>query len=93
MYTPEQAEILAIQALGYLADVHEELHRMMMATGMDIEAIKQSTQSREGLAGLLDYICQDESILLGFCEAVRIQPDEPMRALQALHEQPDTGAA
>jgi len=93
MYTPEQAEILAIQALGYLADVHEELHRMMTATGMDIEAIKQSTQSREGLAGLLDYICQDESILLGFCEAVRIQPDEPMRALHALQKRPDTGAA
>jgi len=93
MYTPEQAEILAIQALGYLADVHEELHRMMTATGMDIEAIKHSTQSREGLAGLLDYICQDESILLGFCEAVRIQPDEPMQALHALQKQSDTGVA
>lgn len=93
MYTPEQAEILAIQAVGYLADTQEELQRMLTATGMDIEAAKQSMQSREGLAGLLDYICQDESILLGFCETLRIQPDEPMRALQALHEQPDTGAA
>ncbi len=93
MYTPEQAEILAIQALGYLADTQEELQRMLTATGMDIEAAKQSMQSQEGLAGLLDYICQDESILLGFCETLRIQADEPMRALQALHEQPDTGAA
>jgi len=93
MYTPEQAEILAIQALSYLIDAQEELQRMMMATGMDTEALTQSAQSRDGLAGVLGYICQDESILLGFCEAVRIQPDEPMRALHVLQKQPDTGAA
>ena len=68
MYTPEQAEILAIQALGYLADVHEELHRMMTATGMDIEAIKHSTQSREGLAGLLDYISQKNRFFWDFAK-------------------------
>ena len=93
MYTPEQAEILAIQVLGYLAGTEEELQRLMMTTGMDSAALKQSAQSRAGLAGVLDYICQDESILLGFCEAARIQPDEPMRALHALQKSPDTGAA
>lgn len=93
MYTPEQAEMLAIQALGYLAGTEEELQRLMMTTGMDTESLRQSAQSRSGLAGLLDYICQDESILLGFCEAARIKPDEPMRALHALQRMPDTGAA
>lgn len=93
MYTPEQAEILAIQVLGYIAGTEEELQRLMMTTGMDIEALKQNALSRTGLAGVLDYICQDESILLGFCEAAKIQPDEPMRALQALQKSPDTGAA
>lgn len=93
MYTPEQAEILAIQVLGYLAGTEEELQRLMMTTGMDTAALKQSAQSRAGLAGVLDYICHDESILLGFCEAAKIQPDEPMRALQALQKSPDTGAA
>ncbi|MEO9877259.1 MAG: DUF3572 domain-containing protein [Anderseniella sp.] len=93
MYTPEQAEILAIQALGYLAGSEEELQRLIMTTGMDSEALKQSALSRAGLAGLLDYICQDESILLGFCEVAKIQPQEPMRALHALQKFPDTGAA
>ncbi len=93
MYTPEQAEILAIQALSYLANTQEELQRMMSITGMDTNSLKQNAQSREGLAGLLDYICQDESILLGFCETAGIQPDEPMRALHALQKQADTGAA
>ncbi len=93
MYTPEQAEILAIQALGYLAGAEEELQRLITATGMDSEALRQSAKSREKLAGLLDYICHDESILLGFCEAAQIQPDEPMRALQALQTIPDTRAA
>lgn len=93
MYTPEQAETLAIQALSYLAGSQEELRRMMMATGTDIRTLKQSAQTQEGLAGLLDYICHDESILLGFCETNRIQADEPMRALLALQKQPDTGAA
>ncbi len=93
MYTPEQAEILAIQALGYLAGTEEELQRLLIATGMDSEALKQSAQSRAGLAGILDYICQDESILLGFCESARIRPEEPMRALHALQKTPETGAA
>jgi len=93
MYTPEQAEILAIQVLGYLAGSEEELQRLIMTTGMDSEALKQSALSRAGLAGLLDYICQDESILLGFCEVAKIQPEEPMRALHALQKFPDTGAA
>ena len=66
---------------------------MMMVTGMDTESLMQSAQTRDGQAGVLDYICQDESILFGFCEAVRIQPDEPMQALQALQKQPDTGVA
>ena len=93
MYNPEQAEILAIQVLGYLASAEEELQRLMMATGMDTEALKQVAQSRDRMAGLLDYICQDESILLGFCEATNIHPDEPLRALHALQKSPDTGAA
>lgn len=93
MYTPEQAEILAIQALGYIAGTEEELQRLLIATGMDSEALKQSAQSRAGLAGVLDYICQDESILLGFCESAKIRPEEPMRALHALQKTPDTGAA
>lgn len=93
MYTPEQAEILAIQALGYIAGSEEELQRLMMTTGMDSEALKQSAQSRSGLAGILDYVCQDESILLGFCETAKIRPEEPMRALHTLQKTPDTGAA
>ena len=93
MYSPEQAEILAIQVLGYLAGSEEELQRLMMTTGMDSEALKQSALTHAGLAGVLDYICQDESILLGFCEAAKIQPEDPMRALHALQKSPDTGAA
>ena len=66
---------------------------MMLATGTDILSLKQSAQTLEGLAGVLDYMCRDESILLGFCETNRIQADEPMQALQALQKHPDTGAA
>ena len=93
MYTTEQAEMLAIQALSYLAGSQEELQRMMVATGTDSEALMQSARTREGLAGVLDYMCRDESILLGFCETCAIAADEPMRALQALQKQHDTGAA
>ncbi len=93
MYTPEQAEILAIQVLGYIAGAEEELQRLMVATGMDSQALRQSAHTRAGLAGILDYICHDESVLLGFCETAKIQPDEPMRALNALQKPPDTGAA
>jgi hypothetical protein len=93
MYHSEQAELLAIQALGYIAGSHEELEKLMVTTGMDKAALMESAQLRDGLAGILDYVCQDDSILLGFCESAGVLPEEPMKALQALQKMPDIGAA
>ena len=93
MFTKEQAEIVAIQALGYLAGAPEELEKFISVTAMDSNDLTKCAHSADGLAGILDYVCQDESILLGFCSEYDIRPDDPMRALHALQKQPDTGAA
>ncbi len=93
MYSTEQAELLAIQALGYLAAAPEGLEQLMGATGMDKEGLMRCADSVENLVGILDYICQDESLLLGFCDSAGLRPDEPAKALRALQKHPDTGAA
>jgi hypothetical protein len=49
-------------------------------------------KTRDGLAGLLDYVCQDESLLLAFCETANLQPREPLQALALLQKPASTGA-
>ncbi len=92
MKTVENAKIIGFQAIEYIAGSPEQLDNLMRETGMDHEALLNCLQTSAGLAGILEYLCQDESVLLGFCEARGLHPNEPMRAAMSLQSAPDTGA-
>jgi hypothetical protein len=61
-------------------------------SGLDPASLGQLVQSPHGLAGLLDYLCSDESLLLAFCETAGIGPQTPVQALAALHRPASTEA-
>ncbi len=88
----EQAETIALQAFEFVGNSPEQLERLMDVTGLDPSSLAQALQTRDGLAGLLDYVCQDESLLLAFCEMANLQPREPMQALATLQKPASTGA-
>jgi hypothetical protein len=79
-----QSEQLAIQALAYLAEDPEALGRFLALTGIEASQIRAAAGQSGFLAGVLEYICAHEPLLLGFAEAAGHKPQEIERALEAI---------
>lgn len=80
----EEAEILALKALTYLAGVDEMMDRFAALSGMGPEDILERAQDPDMLAGVLDFFLFDEALLTEFCEAHEINPEHPAQARMAL---------
>jgi hypothetical protein len=80
----ENAEALAIQALGFVAADPELLPRFLAITGIEAQAIRQAAREPGFLAGVLQFIVAHEPTLLGFSEASGIPPQQVTAALRAL---------
>jgi hypothetical protein len=78
------SEQLAIQALTFLANDAEALSRFLALTGIEANQIRAAAGQPGFLAGVLEYICAHEPLLLGFAEAVGHKPQEIARALEAI---------
>jgi hypothetical protein len=73
--SPETAELLAIQALAFIAQEPERLNGFLSVTGI--------------LGGVLEHMLGDESLLIAFAEAAGIDPAEIARARQTLGGSPE----
>ena len=80
----KSAEILAINALGFLASEPERLGRFLALSGIGPEALKQNAANPEFLAGVVDYVLADESLLFLFAESQGIRVEEAQKARRAL---------
>ena len=80
----EEAEILALKALSYLAGIDEMMDRFAALSGMGPNDIMERAQDPEMLAGVLDFFLFDEALLTEFCEAHEINPEHPGQARMAL---------
>ncbi len=80
----EQSEILALQALTYLAGDEEKLGWMITETGISPTDLANSTERLEVLAGVLDFLLGHEEILIDFCQSEGLDPTSPARARQFL---------
>lgn len=78
------AEQLAIRALVFLADDAQELGRFLALTGIETDDIRVAAQEPGFLAGVLEYICSHQPLLLAFGRAEGIDPAEIDRALGAI---------
>lgn len=78
------AETLALQALAYIAQDDKLLTRLLALTGLGLDDLKAAAARPETLAGVLDFLLQDEATLLAFCEASEIAPEMPARARSSL---------
>ena len=82
--TREAAETLAIQALGFIAAEPERLEAFLAATGLTLERLRESATEPDFLAGVLEHMLADESLLLAFAESAAIDPATVARARNAL---------
>jgi len=80
----EAAESLAIQALTYLAGEPDRLGRFLALSGLGPEQVRLAAIEPGFLAGVLEYLSSDESLLLGFADHARVDPAEIARAQAAL---------
>jgi hypothetical protein len=80
----ETAETLAIQALGFMAGEPERLGAFLAATGLTVEAIRAAAREPDFLAGVLEHMLSDESLLVAFADDAAIDPASVARAHHVL---------
>ena len=80
----EAAEILAIQALSFIAAEPERLNGFLNATGLTLDRLRESANEPDFLAGVLEHMLADKSLLLAFAESAAIDPAGVTRARAAL---------
>jgi hypothetical protein len=76
--------MLAIQALAFIAEEPERMAAFLSVTGLEAAAIRGAVSTPGFLAGVLEHMLGDESLLLAFADSAGIDPAEIARARHAL---------
>jgi Protein of unknown function (DUF3572) len=82
--TREAAQLLAIQALGFLAEEPERLGGFLALTGLGPDAVRAAAQEPGFLAGVLEHLCGDERLLVAFAASAGVDPAAVDRARMTL---------
>lgn len=80
----DRAEMLGLQALGWLAGQEDLAGAFLGSTGASADELRDRASDPEFLGFVLDFLLADEDALLAFCEATSTPPDHPFRARAAL---------
>jgi hypothetical protein len=80
----ETAEMLAIQALAFIAEEPERLNLFLVSTGIEAAEIRTAAREPGFLAGVLAHMLSDESLLIAFADSAGIDPAAVARARSAL---------
>ena len=74
------AEALAIDALSFLASDSGRLEPFLSLSGLDPGSLRAAAASPGFLAGVLDHVCGNESLLLAFAANAGHSPADIARA-------------
>ena len=80
----ENAEILALETLAWLAGHEGGLERFLTAAGTDLQSLKAAADSPDTARALLDFLLSNEDLLLAFCDATQTPPQAVPAALHRL---------
>jgi hypothetical protein len=83
-YSQQTAEMLAVQALAFIAEDEARLNSFVAATGIAPQSIRDAAREPNFLAGVLDHILADETLLIALADTAGIDPTEFARARQTL---------
>ncbi len=82
----DESQVIALKALAFLASEPDRINRFMGLTGTTPEAIRANATTPVFLAGVLEYLCGDQSLLLAFGESEGFEPELIEAASQRLAE-------
>lgn len=84
----EEAEILGLQALAFLASDPALLERFASTTGISGEDLREHADSPEILIACIGELLRNEPDLLMFCSNANIEPERIKLAETILDERP-----
>jgi hypothetical protein len=85
-FDKKQAEMLAIDALTFLAGDPESLARFLALTGVGPHSLRAAAADPAFLAGVLDHLLTEETLLLTYAETAGIAPERVAKARHFLAE-------
>ena len=80
----QTAEMLAVQALAFIAEDDSRMSGFVASTGIAVESIRAAAREPNFLGGVLEHILAEENLLIAFADNAGIDPTEVARARQAL---------
>ncbi|HVD82964.1 MAG TPA: DUF3572 domain-containing protein [Bradyrhizobium sp.] len=84
----EVAEIVAIQALSFVAGDPERLGVFLAETGIGPETLRSAAADPRFLAGVLDFVLRDDATVKAFAAASELDPTTIAAAREVLVENP-----
>ncbi len=65
----QAAEIVAVQALSFIAQDESRFGRFLAETGLGPETLRSASKDPSFLVGVLDFLLRDEAMLKAFSES------------------------
>jgi len=82
--SPEAAQTLTIQALGWLVGNDELLPVFLGSTGTSVENLKAGIEDPSLLVSVLDFILMEDQWVIDFCDAIGFDPHKLQAVRSAL---------
>lgn len=82
--TVEEAEVIGLKALAFLADDEARLGRFMALTGISADELRAHAGETGTICAVLEYMASDESLLLVFAAENNLPPERIGPALYLL---------
>jgi hypothetical protein len=84
----EVAEIVAVQALSFVASDPERLGIFLAETGIGPETLRSAAADPHFLARVLDFVLRDDATVKAFAAASELDPATIAAAREVLDEDP-----
>jgi hypothetical protein len=84
----EVAEIVAVQALSFVASDPERLGLFLAESGIGPETLRSAAADPHFLASVLDFVLRDDATVTAFAAASELDPTTIAAARQVLDEDP-----
>jgi hypothetical protein len=82
----EVAEIVAIQALSFVAADPERLGAFLAESGIGPDTLRSAAADPRFLAHVLDFVMRDDATVKAFADASQLHPTNIAAAHQALND-------
>jgi len=83
-YSRESAEVIGLQALGWLAANDDLLPSFLGATGASEGDVRARAGDAEFLGAVFDFLMMDDAWVMEFCDSINLAYEKIMPARAAL---------